>query len=288
MKLRTIISFYDRRPVEPLELLLRSLTAHEGGAPFSTLVVVNSTGNFRLPPHICSQVDEVLYRQNLGMNIGAWEEGRQRYGAGEILLFLQDECFAVRRGWAAKFLEEAGDERVGLVGESVNANWDRPWEQLRREQGGNPLPEHFLSGAPANRVDVYLDMMRRHNIDPGTSGLHVRSLAWAARSNVLSDIGGFPIGANYGECIGAEIAVSRAIASQGLQLKTVGALPFEYFRHREWNQDVPGGPFSHRAVLLDEVKRLREENAMLRSRLGSSRSEAPASRFPLMRWWRRS
>lgn len=107
------------------------------------------------------------------------------------------------------------------------------------------MPEHTLDGQPANRIDVYVDLMRRHGIDPGPVGLHLRSLAWFANGDVLAQIGGFPEGTNYGECIASEIAVSRKVISRGYALAQVANTPFRFFRHREWKETFPGGPFPY-------------------------------------------
>ena len=83
---------------------------------------------------------------------------------------------------------------------------------------------------------------------------------------MLEQIGGFPLGANYGECIAAEIGVSRSVVAHGMGLGMVGPAPFHVFRHHEWNQDTPGGAYSQKSPGL-EIARLREENAALRARL---------------------
>lgn len=268
MTLRVVVSYYDRRPVEPLVVLLDSL--ERSGTPVKpiTTIVVNSTGDRRLPGPIAARVDNVVYRPNVGMNIGAWDEGWRRHPEAECFLFLQDECYAVVDDWRERYLAALDAPQVGLVGESINPSWDRPWSALRDSVGRHSLPEHLLGGRPANRVDVYLDFMRRNGIDPGESGRHLRSLAWACRGDRLAAIGGFPAGANYGECIAAEIGVSRAFAALGGTVECVGPLPFSVFRHREWNQDSAGGAFTHRAVYLEELERLRRENAELRARTG--------------------
>ena len=267
MSLRVVISHYDRRPLEPLAALLDSLERHPAGVPYAATIVVNSTGDRVLPETIAARVDNVVVRPNVGMNIGAWDAGWRTDPEASAFLFLQDECYAVADAWGARYLAALEDPGAGLVGESLNAAWDRPWEVLRESVGRTTMPEHLVDGRPANRVDVYRDVLRRHGIEPGLTARHVRSLVWALRGDVLRAIGGFPIGTNYGECIGAEIAVSRAVEALRLELRCVCALPFAVFRHLEWNQDVPGGAWTHRAVQLEELARLKRENAELRARL---------------------
>jgi hypothetical protein len=270
--LQVVVSYYDRRPLEPLVHLLDSLEVHPAGAAYELTVVVNSTGLGPLPEAIAKRANAVAYRPNHGMNIGAWSHGLHQTGTGSATLFLQDECYAIVPGWASAVLASLARGGVGMVGESMNSNWTMPWEALRASVGRTSMPEHTIAGMPANRVDVYLDFMRRNGIDPGADGAHLRSLVWGFNRSVLDALGGFPCGTNYGECIGAEIGVSRAVIAMGQRLALIGSEPFSVFRHIEWNQDFAGGPFTHRPVLLEELRRLKSENAELRARLGTAGS----------------
>jgi hypothetical protein len=150
---------------------------------------------------------------------------------------------------------------------------------LREAQGRDTLPEHVLDGEPANRVDVYLNAMRRYDIDPGSSGRHLRSLVWGLRGDVLKRLGGFPQGSDYGTCIAAEIGTSRAVEALGLALAEIGPTPFHYIRHRDWNQDTPGGPWTHRPAQLMERDRLRQKIATLEGRLESVARVSPLARL---------
>ena len=265
MKPLVVISHYDRRSAEPLTGLLDSLDRFTAGVGHERVISVNATGAPALPASLRQRVHGVLERPNAGMNIGAWDAAWRHWPGRPAYLFLQDECFAVRDGWMALVMQALEAPGTGLVGESLNPAWDKPWDRLREGPGKAELPEHFIDGCPANRVDVYLHHMRRYGIDPGEGGRHLRSLVWALRGPVLEAIGGFPQGANYGECIAAEIGVSRAVASRGLALATLGPAPFHAFRHLEWSQG-PGGPYTQISPGL-ELSRLQEENAQLRMRL---------------------
>lgn len=280
MNILIAISWYDRRPLEPLLALLDSLDRHPAGARCERVLCVNTTGSQRVPAAVAARLHGVLERPNVGMNIGAWDAAWRHWPGRDAYLFLQDECYAVRDDWLALVQRCLADRDTGLCGEALNPAWDKPWEQLRNGPGRDVLPEHFIDGEPANRVDVYLQRMRAHGIDPGFGGRHLRSLVWALRGDVLSAIDGFISGANYGECIAAEIGTSRAVAALGLELREFGPAPFHAFRHREWNQDRPGGPFTHKPVLLNEIVRLREEVSELRRRCvsdGDQRSALPSA-----------
>ncbi|MGE0742036.1 MAG: glycosyltransferase [Hyphomonadaceae bacterium] len=237
-----VISFYDRRPTGNLERLLASMQTHAAGAAFDVVVVVNRTSDapLAMPASV-----EVLERENLGMNIGAWDHGWRSKPGYDAYLFLQDECYVVRENWLTAFLDGARDGGVGLIGESINPAWDKPWPALRQHYAGARMPDHTIDGRPADRVDVYLDFMRRAGVEPGASGRHLRSLVWFATRPTLQAIDGFPIGANYGECIGAEIAVSRKVEALGKRVEQVSPEEFRFIRHVEYNRDHPQAPFSH-------------------------------------------
>jgi hypothetical protein len=272
-----VISFYDRRPIEPLVALLDSLDRHSAGADHERVLCVNAGGGPPIPAEVVARLDGLLVRPNDGMNIGAWDAAWRHWPDRSCYLFLQDECRAITDGWLSSYLRMLDDPRVGLVGEAFNPSWQAPWAELKQGPGRDMLPEHCVGGRAANRVDVYLHAMRRFGIEPGPVGTHLRALVWGLRGDVLASIGGFPVGRDYGECIAAEIGVSRAVEAAGLTLRQVGSLPFSVFRHREWNQDVAGGPFAHRPVQLQELQALRDEVQRLRTARPSFWSRALAA-----------
>ena len=55
---------------------------------------------------------------------------------------------------------------------------------------------------------------------------------------------GFLHGANFGECIAAEIAATKRVEEIGLRALQVSAEPFVFFGHREWRQR-PDGRWRH-------------------------------------------
>jgi hypothetical protein len=244
-QLCVVISFYDRRSSDKLEALLSSMCRFDAGVPFACQVVVNRTNDqdLTLPP--CPFPRAIAYRENVGMNIGAWEHGWRMNAESQHYLFLQDECLVVREKWGAAFSERCADPSVGLVGEAFNPAWEHSWDRLKALHCGSSLLDHFVDGRPAGRIEAYLDAMKRWGVDPGASGRHLRSLAWAASRDTLRLIGGFPIGANYGECIAAEIAVSRKCEANRQRLVQVREAPFHFVHHREWTQEAPGATFHH-------------------------------------------
>jgi hypothetical protein len=251
-----VISYYDRRQNDDLRRLLDSLAQFPAGDGYDVCVVVNSTSSDRISLGRTSTPVRVIYRENLGMNIGAWDHGWRTNRSYDDYLFLQDECYVVRDNWLTAFRQRAAEPDMGMVGESLNHSWDRRWEVLRKEQEGVLLPGHTINGKPLNRVDYYLRFFEEAGIDRGHSGRHLRSLVWYFRAEVLEQMEGFPQGRNYGECIAAEIGVSKRVESLGLRVEQLNDEAFRYIRHREWNQDYPGAPFTHSSTTKRRLEQL--------------------------------
>lgn len=241
-----VISYYDRRPIDPLNNLLESMCEYDAGAEYSICVVVNRTTNKELKLSFKEKPLSILYRNNTGMNIGAWDHAWRSKQEFDSFLFLQDECYITKNNWLSEFKYKASQQSVGLVGESLNKNWDRSWKDLKKIQKDVRLREHELNGVNINRVDLYLQFLTDQNIQAGTTGRHLRSLIWFANKDVLDKIDGFPVGNNYGECIAAEIGVSKKVEAVGLQIAQVRDNPFYFIRHLEWNQNSPGSEFTHK------------------------------------------
>jgi hypothetical protein len=111
------------------------------------------------------------------------------------------------------------------------------WESLRRS-GFNVLsPEHSINQVPVPRVDFYLHCMEAWGIEPGKTGRHLRSLIWFVPGDIMAKLGGFPQGDNKGECIAAEIGVSRKIEQLGHSFRQIREVPFSYIYHTEWQRD---------------------------------------------------
>lgn len=261
-----VVAYFDQRPLQPLFTLLDSMQAHDAGVDYDLVVVVNTTDGERLE-HLRSAGVPCLEKSNLGMNIGSWDHGWRTAPDHDEFLFLQDDCEVVRPNWLRAFAEACGPF-TGLVGESLNEYWDAPWDELRETRGNIPVEEHLLDGKPANRIDVYLDFMRRMGIDPGPTGNHLRGQVWYARRGVLESIGGFPCPGNRGEWIGAEIGVSRAMEAHGWALAQVHESPYHYIRHHEWQAAPKTGAYTH----ADSVGRL----GRARRRLAGLRPVEPA------------
>lgn len=234
--LLVVINHFDQRHLEGLYSLVDSLCQYKSVRNIDLCVVVNKSGVAPLD----LQLPGVRYfycRENTGMNIGAWDYAWQKHPEYRYFLFLQDECTILRDSWDIAFVDRLQDLSVGLVGESFNAKWNRPWDELKNKHRNRTSEGHELFGIPASKTDVYLECMRRWNIDVGESAGHARALVWGFRGDTLKALGGFPIGTNYGECIAAEIAVSKMVESLGLQVVQLEEKPFSYIGHSEWGDN---------------------------------------------------
>jgi hypothetical protein len=244
-KALVVISYYDRHPLSNLTELLRTMLHFEAGEEFDVHIVVNRTSAREIClPDEYSWIP-VKYRHNLGMNIGAWDYGWRTSPDYRAYLFLQDECYVVREQWLSGFQSVLQDTRVGMVGESLNQTWNRSWNELRKLFEATSMCGHFIEGRPANRVDCYLHFLDQNRVERGEKARHLRSVVWFFPGPVLQKINGFLIGRNYGECIAAEIAASKKVESIGLEIAQARDEEFFYIRHLEYNQDHPGGPYTH-------------------------------------------
>ena len=258
-KALVVISYYDRRPIDNLLELIPSLLDHPAGDEFDICIVVNRTKEEKLAlPEQYSRIP-IEYRHNLGMNIGAWDHGWRTHKGYRDYLFLQDECYVIRDHWLSAYRAVLERPNVGMVGESLNMLWDKPWSELRKLFANIILPEHQIEAKCVNRVDFYLDFFKAHGVDPRVGGRHLRSVVWFVSADVLKAIDGFLIGRNYGECIGAEIATSKKVEALGLGIAQANEQEeFFYIRHLEYNQDSPGSPYTHDVKYVDyaSVRRL--------------------------------
>ena len=231
-RLLVVVSYYNARPDNNLRDLLASMESSEAGVDFDVCLVVNQEPGVATKPAF-AQLQYQHGRENAGMNIGAWDMGWRQHPDYSYYLFLQDECLIVSPGWGKAFVDGMQQAGVGLVTESINRRWDRPWKDLeRKRKGGKVMREGH--GRQMGDASFYQAFMRRCGIDPGATGRHARALVWGIPGAVMRKIGGFPIGYSYAECIASEIAVSRKIEAIGYRIVQLREKPFSFIHHVEW------------------------------------------------------
>jgi hypothetical protein len=232
MNFKIIISHYYSRDVRVLTSLLKSLENFKR----NILVVVNSD---EISNQHKIDIDfPLIFNKNIGMNIGAWDRGFKEFPQEDLYLFLQDECYLKDENFFEIILARFNqNDRLGMLGETINSRWDFRWDQLVNSQYNSFDGDHMLADMPFRRVDTYLHFLSHWNIDPGPTAKHLRSLTWSLPGDVMRKLGGFPIGTNKGECIAAEIAISRQVESLGYEFDQISQMPFSCFGHSEWRPD---------------------------------------------------
>lgn len=229
-----IISFYAPRPADDLHRLMTGLDAYKEHGT----IVINSDQLSGDPQMHQLAGWQAIAAPNRGMNIGAWQQGFLARPDEDFYFFFQDECFIKQPGFFDACLRRFADNpKLGMLGESLNLKWNHPWPTLRNSSLNWRDADHQIDGEPVPRVDYYLMALQRMGIAPGDSALHLRSLCWAFRGDALRAIGGFPVGGTKGECIAAEIGVSRKVLQHGYLFDQLSPTPFTYIGHREWKAD---------------------------------------------------
>lgn len=231
-RLLVVVSYYNARPDSNLRELLASMESSGAGIDFDVCLVINREPG-EATEFAFAQLQYLHSRENTGMNIGAWDLGWRKHPDYPYYLFLQDECRIVSQGWGKAFVEAMQPAGVGLVTESMNRRWDRPWKDLERKRKGR-MGLWERANRRMGDARFYQAFMRRQGIDPGVTGRHARALVWGVPGPVMRKIGGFPIGSSYAECIASEIAVSRKIEAVGYRIVKLRKKPFSFIRHLEW------------------------------------------------------
>jgi hypothetical protein len=224
-KFTAVISNYRPRGFEDAFRLAREV----GGLVDEVLIVSNDDTCKQL---VISEVSpRVITRPNVGMNIGAWSAAIPYCDADSHIIFLQDECRVVNPGFVNRYRQLLSNDRIGMVGESLNLKWNRPWAQMEN----SPLNYAMKTdNGFETRVSFYLRCFRSWAVEPGSNGLHLRALVWGFNCDLLRKIQEFPIGKCKEECIASEIAVSKLINQQGLDFVQSHSTPFFFFQHAEW------------------------------------------------------
>lgn len=235
-----IISYWVSTSPRFLRRLLAQISRTLQGKAIPVIIVCNGGDiqPFRLPPRSTPDNSLLVMRENSGFNLGAWEFGWRSVEARNYL-FLQDDCFIKDRAWHLAFVSKfEAEPELGLLGERINPNWTKTWEELKRS-GLNEVVHRYdyeKQFPLVPNVDNYLDFMRSLNIPCGDRGTHLQSLVLFTSRHILLEVGGFPLpdNASKGRAVAAEIAISKRIEAKRYKIDTVGPRPFTYVGHREW------------------------------------------------------
>jgi hypothetical protein len=227
-----LISHYNAWPAAHLVSLLDQARDIPSGHPFRCLVVVNRAIDRDLELPERHRGVEILYRENTGYNIGAWEFGWRTAAPADYYLFLQEECRIMRPDWLGSSIRRLSRPTVGLIGESM-AWTGQDWPRVAYLHLGHPF-----HGAPDEPPIDHIGGVRRFLQAKGIpfheQAEHLQSLILATRRDVLEAIDGFRIGGSKGDAIACEVAISQAVASRGWKVQQAGLLPFRYILHPQW------------------------------------------------------
>ncbi|MFM1871459.1 MAG: hypothetical protein RL398_881 [Planctomycetota bacterium] len=232
-----VVCYWTARSQAPLLALLRQLFAVPAGAPFEVLVVCNGgdVQPLRLPADLVARGVVVLPRENRGWNLGAWEHGWRAKPECRRFLFLQAECRILGKDWLRRYQQRLdADSGVGLVGEVMmwaGLTWEQAEANTRRDLGD----EVVRNGGAESSFERQRRGLQAAGIEPGTLCEHLVCLVLYADRQTLQAAGGFRyFGDTYEEAIRSEIGMSRAVASMGLRLVTLGERPFAAIGHPQW------------------------------------------------------
>ena len=232
-KFKTLItiSHYDERSKNHLNNLISSLKNYES----SLSIIINDDNSDKEKKTKFRNIN-TLIRPNTGMNIGAWNSSYSNNPNFDFYIFLQDECLIGNNDFVSKYIFELSKATVGMTGESINYKWAKKWENLVFSELNYIVGYNRLK-KPVYRIQYYLSLMKKWGIEHGDNGLHLRSLIWGFKREILEKIIPFPIGKTKEECIAAEIAVSKKVEQLGFKVTQIDENPFNNISHIEWNLD---------------------------------------------------
>ena len=227
-----VISHYNAWSTDRLVALLDQIATVPAGAAFDACIVVNQAKAEELELPERHRHVPVLYRENTGYNIGAWDLGWRSNPGHDCYLFLQEECRIVRPGWLAAHRRLAMRPGTGLVGEAMQ--WaGLGWKRLDTQYRGVPS-QRMGDGSRVPYPDDLRARLRAAGIAEGRTGAHLQSLVLCMRRSVLEAIGGFRIGRTYAEAVAAEVLLTKQVEALGLKVREVGPGSFRYILHPQW------------------------------------------------------
>jgi hypothetical protein len=237
-KVLVVISFYDARDENSLDILLGQLQEIPAGLPFDTLVVVNSERSTNCAMEEKYKVLRFVYRPNIGYNLGAWDHGWRSALDYEAYAFLQDDCLIAKAGWLSRLVRKATAGKGALVGEDL-VSPAQSWDESHAECIVNYTrrgydPNSWGAGGNLSTPETIRSYFRQQGFLPLPTMVHLRALALCAPIRLLKEIDGFPSGATYREAVGSEVLISQRALRAGFALRQAGFLPYSNIIHPQW------------------------------------------------------
>jgi hypothetical protein len=232
-----IICYWTGRSTQRLHQLLNQMLTIDAGTDFNLAIVCNGGDKnpLTLPKKFDALRPQIFNRENVGLNIMAWDYGWRAVGDYEYYLFLQDECFLKKTGWVSEFeYRMSADQGIGLLGEYIM--WPNMTWQFIRQATDRDLGVDWFPGESVHPLDFYQNYMTQQGISTTEIGSHLMCLVIFTKLSILQEINGFLPCKTYREAISSEIALSRLIASKGYRISYVKDERFVMIGHYQWTQ----------------------------------------------------
>jgi hypothetical protein len=227
-----VISHYNAWPTDRLVALLDQTREIPSGYPFRYLIAVNRAidRDLELPERYAGI--EIVYRENTGYNLGAWNYAWRLSAPADYYLFLQEEVRIVRPNWLGAFIREISKPSIGMVGESMA--WSGlDWRRVEYFHIGSEFQGH-PSEVPIDHIGGVKRFLKAKGIPLSERAEHMQAFILAMRRDVLERIDGFLVGLTKGDAIACEVAVTHQVVALGLKVEQIGWLPFKYIFQPQW------------------------------------------------------
>lgn len=232
MRVAVVVSTWSGHPSSYLFDLCASFNRYAAGMDYALVLSANGL-DYALAPELRPLFNEVFIRENRGFNLGAWDHAWRLLPDYDRFLFLQDDCLVLRKDWLQKFVEcFESAPRCGLVGETLQVGWDKPWAVLSSPQRMDRKDRDPIRRAAW--TNFIRQTLKEWGIPEGPTGRHITTVVHFTSSKVLEEVGGYNIGRTKEEAIAAEIGFSRKIEEKGYSLVQVRRRRHSVIGHRQW------------------------------------------------------
>lgn len=250
MRIAVVVSTWSGNPIDSLDRLLLTLKKYPEKLGYHMFLCANGS-DYRLPAKLGDRFQAVFIRENVGFNMGAWDHAWRRLSDYSHFLFLQDDCYIVRKNWLSDFVQLFNRRpKCGLIGENYNQGWAYPWSLLTEKgetnEDGN---SKRFSREMIARAQFYRRKIEGWGIDIGEHAGHVTTVVHFTSSEVLRKVDGYNIANGYQEAIASEIGFSKKVEALGYEILQIGNRKHSRIAHPQW----PSNRFS--AKLIRSIKK---------------------------------
>lgn len=236
MRNAVVVSTWSGNPSRYLFDLCESLNRHPAGTDYALVLSANGL-DYSPPPELAPLFTEIFIRENTGYNLGAWDHAWRRLPGYDYVLFLQDDCVVLRDNWLQHFIRcFESTPNCGLVGETLQKGWGRPWAVLTNSQRMDRKDREPVKRAAW--ASFIRQMLAQWSVPEGPTGLHITSVVHFTSRSILEEVDGYNLGRTKEEVIAAEIGFSRKIEALGYTLVQIGRRRHTVIGHRQWPRNT--------------------------------------------------